>query len=316
MDYLTKSLPSLVLLLVAAFLYAVGTAFLVGFYASVFVVSASVSISFWNAADWLLVAAATAALAAVAESGWRLVQKEDWDSAWELGAGTVGVLLLWIGLLVNAIVSQPGLPSQSGQVLGAVGIAVWALLALSRAARRSLAEQQAQEHQQPFRHRARLWLVAAGGLTLLAAGYGFVPDVSSQGTGIAAGILQALGIAAVLTAVALASPVARLPREWFSREQLLSRAGVSRILSRAGLSRPLELVLAGLAVLVAAFIAYAVMAGLVFGSNLSLTGVRVGPSVVIGIQFVAVVVLGMAVWTRLRELTVPPARQDGQLAGS
>src|SRR5579875_2501667 len=92
-------------------------------------------------------------------------------------AVTLGALLLVIGLLVSA---ASGGSSPAAAVTGAVGIGIWALLVLSRAARASLAEQapagQAPAGQAPARdaapaavpgsrggrgRQADLWLAAA-----------------------------------------------------------------------------------------------------------------------------------------------------------
>src|SRR6202012_161243 len=92
--------------------------------------------------------------------------------------------------------------SPAGAVTGAVGIGVWALLVPSRAARTSLAER-------PVAlsgggRRSDLWLAAAIGLFALAIGYGFPSAGSSAGPGIAGGLLEAIGVAALAVAVAAA----------------------------------------------------------------------------------------------------------------
>ena len=270
----------MVLAALAAVVYALGAAFRVAAYASVTSVSPGTSQSLIRAAEWLRFTGGVVALVAVCMAGWQLIERRAWESAWEVGAAAIGTLLITVGFLVSATSVQERAASN---VVIAVGFGIWALLLLSRAARRSLAEQQLRSEgiAQPPRL-AVLWLAAAGGVAVFAVGTGFTPDVTSKGAGITFGILQALGVAIVFGALAAAP----------ARGRLLSHA--------------LPLVLAGLAVLAAAYLAFAVMAGVVFGSGFSVTGLRVGYSIAIGIQLAAVGVLGWAAWNRVRELSVPP----------
>lgn len=60
----------------------------------------------------------------------------------------------------------------------------------------------------------------------------------------------------------------------------------------------------GLAILVVAFVAEAVVSGVVLWPNATLTDLRVGVSIAITIELVAMVVLGIAAWMRIRELVV------------
>jgi hypothetical protein len=172
--------------------------------------------------------------------------------------------------------------SAAAAVTGAVGIGVWALLVLSRAARLSLTEQGTASTVQGDRGRqADLWLAAAIGLFALAIGYGITSAASSEGAGIAAGLLEAAGIAALAWAVTVAR----------SRKMLSSR--------------PVPSILAGLALLAISFLAAAVVAGLAFGT---LTALGVALTVVTAVELAAVVALGLAAWTRVRELAVPSVR--------
>jgi hypothetical protein len=116
---------------------------------------------------------------------------------------------------------------------------------------------------------------AAIGLFVLAIGYGFSSAAGSTGPGIAAGLFQAIGLAVLAGSVAVAR----------------SR----RILN----SRPVLAVLAGLGLLALSFLAYAIVAGLAFGT---LTALGAGLTVVTAIELAAVVALGLAAWTRVREL--------------
>jgi hypothetical protein len=169
-------------------------------------------------------------------------------------------------------------------VTSAVGIGIWALLVLSRAARASLAEQGPGQAAVPGSqggpgHQADLWLAAAVGLFVLAIGYGFT-SAASQGAGIAAGILQAVGVAVLAGAMA---------------------SGRSRGLLRA---HPVPGVIAGLVIVAVSFLAAAIVAGLAFST---LTALGAGLTVVTAVQLAGVVVLGLAAWTRVREL-YPSAR--------
>jgi hypothetical protein len=177
--------------------------------------------------------------------------------------------------------------SPAGPVTGAVGVGVWALLVLSRAARASLAEQGRATRDAAAavpgvaggeggrRHQADLWLAAAIGLFILAIGYGFTSAASSRGPGIAAGLLEAAGVAALAWSVAAAR----------SRGLLHSR--------------PVPSALTGLGLLAVSFLAAAVVAGLAFGT---LTAMGVGLAVVTAVELAGVVALGLTAWTRVREL--------------
>ena len=90
-------------------------------------------------------------------------------------------------------------------------------------------------------HQADLWLAAAVGLFVLAIGYGFT-SAASQGAGIAAGILQAVGVAVLAGAMASAR---------------------SRGLLRA---HPVPGVIAGLVIVAVSFLAAAIVAGLAFST--------------------------------------------------
>ena len=280
MENITKSLTAMVLAVLAAVIYVLGATFRVAAYASVTDVSAATSQSLIRTAEWFRFAGGLVALIAVCTAGWQLVERRAWEGVWEVLAAAIGTLLITVGFLISAT-SMAERPA-ANIVIGA-GFGVWALLLLARAARRSLAEQElrAEGTTQPP-HLAVLWLAAAGGVAIFAIGTGFTPDVTSKGLGITFGILQALGVAIVFGAIAAAP----------ARGRLLSHA--------------LPPVLAGLAVLAAAYLAFAIMAGVVFGTGFSVTGLRVGYSIAIGIQLAAVGVLGWAAWSRVRELAVPP----------
>jgi hypothetical protein len=279
-EHLIKSLASIALLLAGAVVFVLGTAFLLASDATL-ASAAGASGDLAQAGRWLQFLAAGCALAAVCTAGWKAIVRSELAASAELAAAALGTLLLTIGLLASAAANGS---SQAGPVTGAVGIGVWALLVLSRAARVSLTEQgaghavaQAAPGTVPGKsgrvQEAELWLAAALGLFALAIGYGLTA-AGSQGPGIAAGLLEAIGVAVL--AGALAAARAR-------RGQLNSR--------------PVPFVLAGLALLAVSFLAAAVVAGLAFGT---LTALAVGLSVVTAIALAGFAALGLGAWAQLR----------------
>jgi hypothetical protein len=277
-EHITKSLTAMVLAVVAALLFVLGAAFSVAAFASLASVTASTSLGLAHAADWLRFTAGLMALAGVCAAGWELVLRGAWGGVWEAAAGALGILLITIGLLIAAV-SPAARPAAN--VVGGVGIGVWAVLLASRAARRSLDEERARQQAMHPEHQAALWLVAAGGLVLLAAGYSLTPGLTRQSVGVTAGILQAAGVAILMAAIASAPALRRL------------------------MTRTVPAVLAGLTLLTAAFAAFAVVSGLFFGPVLQLGGLRIGYPVATGLQLLAAGVLGYAAWERVRELAVP-----------
>jgi hypothetical protein len=290
-EHITKSLTPVALLVAAAVVFVLGTAFLL---ASDATLSSSVGASsdLAQAGRWIQFLAGAAAMAAVCTAGWEVVVRSEWAAGAELAAAALGTLLLMIGLLAAAASNGS---STAGPVTSAVGIGIWALLVLSRAARASLAEggparAPVQGSSAPGGHgghgghggpghQADLWLVAAVGLFVLAIGYGFT-SAASEGAGIAAGILQAVGVGVLAGAMASAR---------------------SRGLLRA---HPVPSVIAGLVIVAVSFLAAAIVAGLSFST---LTALGAGLTVVTAVQLAGVVVLGLAAWTRVREL-YPSAR--------
>ena len=108
---------------------------------------------------------------------------------------------------------------------------------------------------------------------VLSIGYGFTSAAGSQGPGIAAGLLQAIGVAVLAGTVVAARS-----------RQLLN-------------SRPVPVVLAGLALLTLSFLAAAVVAGLALGT---LAALATGLTVVTAVELAAFVALGLAAWTQVR----------------
>ncbi|HEY7276554.1 MAG TPA: hypothetical protein VH594_11360 [Trebonia sp.] len=280
MEHIIKSLRPMALLVAGAVVFVFGTAFVLASDATL-PSSSSASSDLAQAGHWLQFLAAVALLGAVCVAGWEVIVRSDWAAGAEIAAAALGTLLFMIGLAAFAASNGA---SPSAAVTEAVGIGVWALLVLSRAARASLAEQgpvnsAVQETRSALpggqgRRQADLWLAAAIGLFALAIGYGFTA-ASSRGPGIAAGLLQAVGLAALAGALAVAR----------TRQMLHSR--------------PVPVILVGLALLAISFLAYAVVAGLAFAT---LTALGVGLSIVTAVELAAVAALGLAAWTRVREL--------------
>lgn len=284
MEHIIKSLTPVALLVAGAVVFVLGTAFLIASDAALSPSSLGPSSDLGQAGRWLQFLGAACVLAAVCVAGWELIVRSDWVAGAEIAAAALGTLLLVIGLVATAASNGS---SPAGPVTGAVGIGVWALLVLSRAARVSLAEQghahnAARDESATLelpavkasrKSQADLWLMAAIGLFILAIGYGF--SSSSGGTGVAAGLLEAIGIAVLAGAVAAAR----------SRELLRSR--------------PVPIVIVGLALLALSFLAAAIVAGLDFGT---LAAQGAGLAVVTAIELAGVAALGLAAWTRVREL--------------
>jgi hypothetical protein len=242
LEHIIKSLKPMALLVAGAVVFVLGTAFLIAADATLSPSSLGASSDLAEAGRWLQFLAGACALGAVCTAGWELILRSEWVAGAEIAVVALGALLLTTGLLVSAASngSTPAAP-----VTGAVGIGIWALLVLSRAARASLTEQgpahgarTAVPASRGGRVRqADLWLAAAIGLFVLAIGYGLSSAAGSQGPGIAAGLLEAAGVAVLAGSVAVAR---------------------SRGLLR---SRPVPGVLAGLALLAASFLAAAIVAG-------------------------------------------------------
>jgi hypothetical protein len=271
------------LLVAGAVVFVLGTAFLMASDATL-PSSLGASSDLAQAGRWLQFLGGACALAAVCAAGWDAIVRSEWVAGAEIGAAALGTLLLAIGLLATAASSGS---SSAGPVAGAVGIGIWALLVLSRAARASLAEQgpghaaaraAVPGSQGGGAHQADLWLAAAVGLFVLAIGYGFTSAGGSRGPGIAAGLLQAIGIGVLAGSVASAR----------SRGLLHSR--------------PVPAALAGLALFAVSFLAAAIVAGLAFST---LTALGAGLATVTAIELAAVAALGVSAWTRVRELYRP-----------
>jgi hypothetical protein len=269
---ITKSRIAMSLIVCAALAYVIGSACGVAAFAVLSDSNLGAFTDLGHASDWLHFVGALAALVGVGAAGWELVLQKNTSEVWEVGSAALSTLLITIGTLVLASSSSS---ASTGNVVGAIGLGSWGLLLLSRAARRSLAEQEQPAGQTG---QAKLWLTASVGLVLLAVGSGFTVGFSDQGLGIAAGVIQAFGAAALMAA--------------------LTRAQSERLL----VSRSMPPLVAGLAILVIAFVGKAIVAGIVFTPSGTLTELRIGGSLVTAIEMVAVAVLGYAAWLRVGDL--------------
>jgi hypothetical protein len=270
MEQIVRSLKPMALAVVAAVVFVLGTAFLIASDATLTPSSLGASSDLAQPGRWLQFLAAAAALAAVCAAGWDLIQRSEWVGGLEIAAAALGTLLITVGLLAAAASNGS---SSSGPVTVAVGIGIWALLVLSRAARASLGEKVTEHAARPLQ--SQIWLATAVGLFVLAIGYGLTAAANSQGPEIAAGLLEAIGVGTLAASLAAARS-----RGWLS-------------------GHPVSEVLAGLVVLTVSFLAAAIVAGLGLST---LTAQGVGLGIVAAIELAGFVVLGLAAWTRVREL--------------
>jgi hypothetical protein len=281
MEHIIRSLQAMVLVVAAACCYALSTGLTLAAFATLTLTSAGSSADLAQAAGWLTFVAALLALAAVCAAGWGQLLEGNKADAAELGVAATATLLITIGTLVGA--TSDG-SSSATDVIQAVGIGVWAALVLVQAGRLSLAEQAAGARSR----QASLWLAAAGGLFMFAIGSGFTTDITDKGTGVAAGLLQAAGMAALCGAVAIA------------RASGFFRASPARV------------AISGLAIMAAGYLAAAIVAAVVFGiGDFTLTRVRIGMSVIAAIQLLGIAVLGWAAWARIRGLALQTASSSG-----
>ena len=295
-EQIVKTLRPAAVLVAGIAVFVLGTAFALAADATL---TSGSSGALAEAGRWLQCLGACGALGAVCIAGWAEVTRSAWVAAAEIAAVTFGGLLLTVGALASAASSGS---SSAAAVSAAVGIAVWALLVLSRAARTNLAEQSAARAGAPgagaadpvaadpaasdagtpdaaattsaAARRSDLWLAAAGGLFLLAIGSGFT-SAGGTGAGVAGNVLQALGAAGLAWAV--------------------FNARTRRLLT----AKPVPIVLVGLVLLAGSYLVFAVVAGLSlsWGSSLS-TALSIGTAV----QLAAMASLGFATWTRVAEL--------------
>jgi hypothetical protein len=267
-EHIVKALRPVAVLVSGIVVFVLGTAFVLA--ADATLASASgASGALADAGRWLQFLGAGGAFGAVCLAGWAAVTRSAWVAAAEIAVVALGALLLTVGFLASA---ASGGSSSAAPVTGAVGIGLWALLALSRAARANLAEQASSG---AAAIQSDLWLGAAGGLFALAIGYGITAAAGSAGAGVAGGVLEAIGAGGLTWAIVTAR--------------------TRRLLD----SKPVPSVLAGLVLLAASFLAAAVVAGLAFGTASALS---IALTVVTAVELAAIVALGLAAWTRVAEL--------------
>ena len=280
MEQIVKSLKPMALAVAAAVVFVLGTAFLIASDATLTPSSLGASSDLAQPGRWLQFLAAAAVLAAVHR---RLGPDPAQRVGRRPGDRRRGAR--------HAV--DHGRPARRrrvervellGPVTVAVGIGIWALLILPRGAH--LAEVR-RERSAPSPLQSQVWLATAVGLFVLAIGYGLTAAANSEGPAIAAGLLEAIGVGTLAGSVAAARS-----RGWLR-------------------GHPVSEVLAGLLLLAVSFLAAAIVAGLGLSS---LTAQGVGLGIVAAIELAAFVVLGLAAWTRVRELYRGPGPLTVSLA--
>lgn len=273
---LTRSRVGLILFAVAAGLLAFGKALLMVGYATISLTDPARSSGLFTAGLWVIFAGALAGFVGVGAVVWEFIVARHNHDLWEVAAAAVATLLIVLGNLVTAT-EVNGSSTQNGNVLSAVGIGAWAIVAVAVAAIRSTPD----GHGQSRYPIASYWLAAAGGLVLIAVAYGLPsPTIGDATPGIVSQALVALGVA-VLGSGLLAAR---------SRGIITSPA-----FSIVGLALPL---------LCFASVASSVGIGIGFSSTATLTDIRVGFALPEAITAVAMLVFATAAMQRLSE--VPP----------
>jgi hypothetical protein len=283
MNYITKSLPAVILLAVAGLLWALSQAFYAAGNAVLSPTSSTnLSQNMGHAADWLVFSGAVVGLLALGAPMWSVVLGRKWEATAELGVGIAAAILIAVGGLVNSVTPADMV---TADVILAIGIGVLALLTLVHAARCSLAEQDAAVRPR----QATLWLGASAGLTFTAVGNGLSVTPADKGLGIAQGIILAVGAGALACTLIAASV---------------------RGFQVAGA------VIAGLILLAGYGIGAAIVAGMIYGPGVwanwlnGALGLRVGPPIVQGVYALGLLVLALAAWAQARRLVRAPERPD------
>lgn len=285
MEELVRSRRAMALLVVAAAAEALSSVFVMLAYATLTPGHVQRFRDLQHAANWLAFAAAVVGLGAVGLVAWEALVTTHRAAQAELAAASAATLLIAIGTLVGAAAARA---STAASVLEAIGVAGWALLALTRAARNNLAH-----HQDSAAVAVTEWLVAAAGLTLFAVGSGFTPGLSDRGVAVAQATLFALGAAGVDVAVVMAIRHGRL----------------------GGPASRLVVVALGLEVVAA--LTLAVVAALVFTPHATLTSTRVGLSIASFLAVTFAAALALAAWQQLVGLsggqhsTLGPSTEPG-----
>jgi hypothetical protein len=278
MDEILRSRHAMVLATLAAVLAVVAEVIGVVGFATLDVRNPGAFADLGHAHDWLFFAGWVLGLGAVGLATWERIVADQQGVGpanaitLELIGASVATLLLALGSLVSAASSG----SSAGDTLSAVGIGLWGLLALSRAGRENLADRQAAGHRSG--RQSALWLAVSAGVVLLAVGSGIAFDPSNQGSSMASGILSAVGVGVWATATAVAR------RHGLLRSSLVPRIVVALVLGAAS------------------YIAQAVLAGVVFGPNGTVTGLRIGGAILLALLGLSLGCFGSAAWVRVVEL--------------
>jgi hypothetical protein len=236
------------------------------------------------ASSWLTFAAAFVVLSATCYVAWSLFLNRKWSAVWETAGAVLATLIFGIGVLIAAT-QAPG-PSDAAFVVSAIGVGGWAVLIVVTAARHGLLEQGVAGRPR----QASLRLAAAAAVVLLAIAVG-LPNVSlSDATlEVATSVIYMAAFGGLVSVLSIARA-----------RQLIT-------------TKHFPVLAAGLWGLAFSSVANAISGGLIFGPPpYSLVSVRVGLSVPLFIEAVAVLVLAWAALSRLGELPVsssmtPPA---------
>jgi hypothetical protein len=275
MEHIAKSLAAMILTAIATAIFTLGTCFLVAAYAVFTPSNLGMVSDLLHAGQWLRFAAGVIAIAAVCAACWGLVLRQAWIPALEVAGAFAGTLLFGIGLLM--IATSEG-SSSAAVVIGAVGLGIWGMLALVRAARMSFTAQRTRNSAgRVEKEQSALWLTAAAGMLILAVGFGLAAG-QSFAVVITSSVLLAVGIAAICACVGIC----------WARGYIQSATAPG--------------VLAGLVLLTAALIVFAIASGVLYGSGATLTSIRVWPSVAYTIEFAGFGMLAAAAWVRARDL--------------
>ena len=235
---------------------------------------------------WLRFSGGAAGLIATCSVTWQMVLRQRWSDLWEIAAASLSTLLIVIGLLVDAS-AAPG-HSAPADVVAAVGIGGWMILALVRAARCSLVEQSNPD----LPRQARLWLAASGGLLAIASAIGLpAPSLQQAALAVTQSVIALAGILILVVTLMVTAD-----RGWIR-------------------SRHFPTLAIGLWVLGAAYLARAIAFGLVLGPSATLLGIRVGVAIPMAMEAAAWLIVAAAAFGKTNELSATPARGGGVGAG-
>lgn len=272
---ITRSRLATALLTATAFLYSIGAVLGTLAFAILTPHTVGTSTDLEHASDWLTFVALVAGVVAVGSVGWSLVLRRQIGSLWQVAGGFVATLLLAIGALVAATSNG----SQPADVLIAIGVGGWALASLAVAARWSLLEQQPSRSSS---RRSPYWLAASGALILVAVGAGIETAIDDVGSSLTSAVLLAVGLGCLLAVLVVA------------------RSG--KLIGSASL----DITLLGVALLAVSYVIAAVVAGVVFGPDVTLNGVRIGIPLGYAVAAIGSMTLSVGAWKRLTSLVVAP----------